>query len=181
MSCSWSKRESRIAAECGSLIGWPFAAGWAQCHNRYRAGSTINVRIVDEMIPPITTVASGRCTSRPSRSPGPLARSPARPRELSSAPGGAASTNRAGSRRQVAPFAAQLIDERHHHETIEHRYARQGNKADGRRDRKRNPANTGLPLRIYFVRRRCTCTWFSCVLLPRRICSNATEPDEVLD
>jgi len=32
---------------------------------RYSAGSTTSVSSVDERIPPITTVASGRCTSAP--------------------------------------------------------------------------------------------------------------------
>ena len=31
----------------------------------YKAGSTISVKAVAEKIPPITTVASGRCTSAP--------------------------------------------------------------------------------------------------------------------
>ena len=33
--------------------------------NRYSTGSTSSVNNVDEIIPPVTTVASGRCTSAP--------------------------------------------------------------------------------------------------------------------
>ena len=36
-----------------------------ECIIRYKIGKTTNVRMVDEMIPPITTVASGLCTSAP--------------------------------------------------------------------------------------------------------------------
>ena len=35
------------------------------CNKRYKAGSTNSVKIVDDIIPPMTTVASGRCTSEP--------------------------------------------------------------------------------------------------------------------
>ena len=52
--------EARIGTQPVCGCGAP---PWA---SRYSAGSTKSVSRVDETIPPITTVASGRCTSEPS-------------------------------------------------------------------------------------------------------------------
>ena len=51
-----------VAGIASSALAFRRLLPWTM---RYSAGNTIRVKSVDEIMPPMTTVASGRCTSEP--------------------------------------------------------------------------------------------------------------------
>jgi hypothetical protein len=96
------------------------------------------VRIVDEMIPPITTVASGRCTSAPA----PVAIAiGTKPRDATSA---VIKTDAAGSTHlpdridQCMSFPSEFFDERDDNQTVEDCHAGESDEADPGADGQRD-------------------------------------------
>ena len=61
---SASRRTTRLPSSYTHSGAYSFPASFSANH-RYRAGKTTNVSAVDVKRPPMTTVASGRCTSAP--------------------------------------------------------------------------------------------------------------------
>ena len=115
-------------AESGAIVGVSPAP--SRRNRTYSTGSTSSVSSVDERMPPMTTVASGRCTSAPA----PVASAiGTKPSEATSA---VIST---GRRRARAPSrtasstdrpSRAAADERHQHQAVEHGDAGQRDEAD---------------------------------------------------
>ena len=107
----------------------------------YTVGSTSNVNTVEVMSPPMTTVASGFCTSAPA--PCAIAIG-TKPSEATSAvikhgaqPHAGAVESRVLGREAFVP---PLLDVAHEHEAVQHRDAEQRDEADARGDRERHAA-----------------------------------------
>ncbi len=110
-------------------------------NTRISAGSTTSVSTVDERMPPITTVASGRCTSAPvpvaMRHRKESERRDERGHQDGPQAGAASLENRVLDRPAVV---RELAHERHHDEPVQHGHARERDEADRRGDRDRHAA-----------------------------------------
>src|SRR3546814_2069936 len=66
--CEWRRHRGGVLAQVDSEPRYHVAVRTpdrSRCSRRYNAGSTSRVSSVEDTMPPITTVASGRCTSAP--------------------------------------------------------------------------------------------------------------------
>src|SRR3546814_6587401 len=66
--CEWCRHRGGVLAQVDGESGYHVAVRTpdrSRCSRRYNAGNTNRVSSVEDTMPPITNVASGRCTAAP--------------------------------------------------------------------------------------------------------------------
>jgi hypothetical protein len=99
----------------------------------YAAGSRSNVSAVEETMPPMTTEASGFCTSEPIPLESIIGRNP------KTSTSAVIITGRRRRRAALHSFPPQLVDVAHQDDAVHDRDARQGDEPDAGRDAERQP------------------------------------------
>ena len=118
-----------------------------ECAKRYRTGRTSKVKAVEDRMPPITTVASGRCTSAPCRPRWPSARNRAKPRGRSSVPAAGGSGTVPYGFVEELTFCTQAADKSQQHRAVQHGDPGQSDEADAGRIDNGMPRSQAPPRR----------------------------------